>query len=243
MGNAAPNAALLIIGDEILSGNVTDVNAPYLARELWTLGVSVQRIVVVPDDAEEIAREIAFYRNRFTWILTSGGIGPTPDDVTLEGVAQGLGVALAPHPDLEQRVKRRYGSPNAAQLKLADVPLGAALITSEAFTVPLLYWENIFIFPGVPDLLKRKFNAIKSRFQSTPFHRQTMLFNTREDKISWAISETGGRFPDVRLGSYPRLHTEDLQVEITFVSKDAVRVDEASRFFLNAISPLLPLTS
>src|SRR2546425_11005767 len=122
-------AAIIVIGNEILSGKVVDTNSAFLAQELRRLGVTLSRILVIPDDLDAIAGAIRTYRPAFDVIFTSGGVGPTHDDVTMEGVARGLNRPVLRHPLLEQKIREYSGNKiNAARLKMAEVPEGAELI-------------------------------------------------------------------------------------------------------------------
>src|SRR5215813_4845417 len=122
-------AGIILIGNEILSGKIADANAAYLCRELRALGVDVRRIIVIPDEIPLIAREVAAFSRDFDVVFTSGGVGPTHDDVTIEGVAQAMGVAVVRHPILAGLLLRYYGDRlNEANLRMAEVPEGAELV-------------------------------------------------------------------------------------------------------------------
>lgn len=217
---STPTAAILIIGNEILSGKTPDANTPFLCRELWQLGVDVQRIVVVPDSSRSIADEIRGCL-RYDLIFTTGGIGPTHDDVTLEGIAQGLGRRMIRHPDLESQLRRIYADTfEEAHLKLAEIPEGTDLIRASGLRVPVLRVEKVYIFPGVPELLRRKFNAIKERFKQSPFYLKKIFLHAREDTIARHLNRTVRIFPHLSLGSYPVWANPDFDLLLTLESKD-----------------------
>lgn len=154
-------AGIIIIGNEILSGKIQDENSFFLASELRSLGVSVMRISVVPDDIDTIGKEARFFSETYDYVFTSGGVGPTHDDVTMEGIANGFGIGLISHEELRERFLRRYGgSANDAIMKMAEVPLGTKLTDAGEKGFPVVSFRNIFILPGVPALLRRKFLAI-----------------------------------------------------------------------------------
>ena len=148
-------AGIVLVGNEILSGKVIDANAAYLCRELRALGVDVRRIAVIPDDVEEIAREVAAFSRAFDVVFTSGGVGPTHDDVTIEGVARALGVGVVRHPTLVAALERYYrerlgadatlGEPH---LKMAEVPEGAELLADGNVRFPTIRMGNVYILPG-----------------------------------------------------------------------------------------------
>jgi len=226
-----PTAAVIIIGNEILSGKTIDQNTPYLARNLHALGVDLRRIAVAPDEVPAIAEEVAGCKGRFTWVITTGGVGPTHDDVTMAGVAAGVGTSLERHPDLERRVYERFGpTPNRAQLKMAEAPRGATVIGLAAAGGPVVHVENIFIFPGVPEYLVRKFELVRETLRAAPFYGAEIFLNVREEAIADLLDETVAAFPALRLGSYPHPGRTDYRVTLTLESKMASCVKAAVRF-------------
>ena len=234
--NHGKNAAIIIIGNEILSGKVTDKNSGYLTGQLRALGVNVQRIVVVPDDVPAIAQEIAFCKKQFDLIFTSGGVGPTHDDVTMEGIAAGVGRPLVHHPLLDQILKKIYaGGLNAALMKLADVPDGLELLYSDHLRIPVLHFGEIYIFPGIPELLVRKFEAIKERFRDAPFHLKKIFLVKEEDEIAEHLNITLRQFPHLLLGSYPILNHPDYKVILTLESKELSYVEGAAKMLLSLL--------
>ncbi|HZR46192.1 MAG TPA: competence/damage-inducible protein A [Candidatus Manganitrophaceae bacterium] len=238
--NGGKTAAIIIIGNEILSGKVADRNSAYLSRELRNLGVDLRRIVVVPDEVSVIAEEIASCRKRFDLIFTSGGVGPTHDDVTMEGVAAGVERPLIHHDILDQLLRKVYsGELNAAHMKLADVPEGIELLYSDHLRIPVLHFGNIYIFPGIPELLVRKFEAIKERFRESPFHLNKIFLTREEEAIADHLNASLRRFPRLLLGSYPILHHPDYKVILTLESKDRSYLEEATKLLLS----LLPAES
>ena len=236
------NAAIIIIGNEILSGKVQDTNSPYLCRELRALGVDVQRISVIPDEIDTIGEEIALCRQRYNLIFTSGGVGPTHDDVTMEGIARGVERPLIHHPILDQLLRTVYhGELNPAQAKLADVPEGLELLYAEGLRIPVLRFENIYIFPGIPDLLVRKFEAIKERFRETPFHLRKIFLTGDEAFIAEDLNKVLRIYPRLLLGSYPILHHPEYKVILTLESKDESYLDGATRSLLSFLPKELVL--
>jgi len=227
----SPTAAVIIIGNEILSGKTLDQNTPWLARNLHALGVDLRRIAVVPDEILVIAEEIAVCKGRFTWVITTGGVGPTHDDVTMAGIAAGLGESLIRHPDLEKRVYEKFGpTPNRAQMRMAEAPRGATVIGLAADGGPIVRVENIFIFPGVPEYLVRKFEIIRETLRSAPFYGAEFFLDVREEAIADLLDETVAAFPALRLGSYPHPGRTDYRVTLTLESKIADCVTAATRF-------------
>src|SRR3990172_1809028 len=165
-----PTAAILVIGNEILSGKVVDANSPYLCRELRALGVDVERIVTIPDVIEVIAEETRALSRAHDYVFTSGGIGPTHDDLTMDGIARAFSRALRSHESLAGRIERALGKPmNEGQFKMTLIPEGAVLVDAGDLWFPVVIVENVHILPGIPELLRKKFESARDRFRGVPF--------------------------------------------------------------------------
>ena len=217
----AKTAGIILIGNEILSGKVVDANAAYLCREFRELGVDVRKISVIPDEVELIAREVREFHAAYDWVFTSGGVGPTHDDVTIEGVARGLGVRVVRNPDLQARLEEAYrGRINDAHLRMADVPEGAELLAADALVVPVLAIRNVFVFPGVPEIFRRKFDAIKERFRERPFLLRSVYFRVGEGTLAEHLHAMLRTFPDLLCGSYPEFSNATYKVRVTLESKE-----------------------
>jgi len=230
-------AGILIIGSEILSGKVTDENSPYLSRELRSLGVDVKRLVVLPDDEEVIAEQIHAWAGQYHYLFACGGVGPTHDDVTIAGVAKGLGKKVIRDPSLLALVQKLYPPPvTEAMLKLTEIPEGAELIMAEDLRYPVVTLSNIYLFPGIPELLRKKFTAIKERFRSDPFCLKKIFVKSPELEIAQHLSTVNALYPALGLGSYPVLRHPEYQVMLTLESKDPAYLDQA---FFHLLS-LLP---
>src|SRR5438046_2315085 len=162
-------AGIILIGNEILSGKTVDANAAYLCRELRELGVEVRRVVVIPDEVSLIAEEVAAFSKAFDLVFTSGGVGPTHDDVTIEGVARAMGVPVVRHPELVALLERYYRDKvTDAALRMAEIPEGAELITGNGLRFPNVAMRNVYVLPGVPEIFRRKFDAMRERFRDAP---------------------------------------------------------------------------
>jgi len=231
------NAAIIIIGNEILSGKTRDVNTTFLTRELRELGVRVQRVTVITDDIDDIAQTISAYLKAYDLVFSCGGIGPTHDDVTMAGIALGVNRPLVQDRVLLDYLKKNYGPVlNAAQLKMTEVPEGTELISAASLRVPVLRFKQLYIFPGIPELLVRKFNAIKERFREAPFYLVKLYIVLPENAIAAQMHEILLQYPLLQLGSYPKLHKSDHKVVLTLESKEKPYLDEA----LQALLVLLP---
>jgi molybdenum cofactor synthesis domain-containing protein len=218
--DSAKTAGIIIIGNEILSGKVRDTNSSFLASELRELGISLRRVSVIPDEAEIIGREAAEFSGRYDYVFTSGGIGPTHDDVTVEGIARGFNVKVVTHPKLAKYFQGRYGDRlNAAVMKMAEVPEGAEIIDPGDMKFPLFSFRNIFIFPGIPQYLEEKFARIKERFRCPACHLKRLFMKANESDIAEILNGVVAGNTEVTFGSYPILDNTEYTVIVTAESR------------------------
>jgi len=233
-------AGILIIGNEILSGKVTDTNSPYLCRELRTLGVDVERILTIPDDVHVIAREVRALSDAYDFVFTSGGIGPTHDDLTMDGVALAFGRKTERSESIAERIGRAQGQPpNESQLKMALVPEDALLIDAGDLWFPVVVVENVYVLPGIPELLRKKFESVRERFRGVPVLLKRVFVKRRESDIAAELNALLDEFPELMLGSYPKIGEESFHVLLTLESRDAGYLQRA----LDALLLRLPLDS
>jgi molybdenum cofactor synthesis domain-containing protein len=213
-------AGIVIIGDEILSGKFADENAAFLIGELRALGVELRRITMIPDDVDDIATTVTTFAGKFDFVFTSGGVGPTHDDLTIEGIAKGFGTTVVREPELEGRVRAYWGAKLAEpNLRLADVPAGCELVYGKDQVWPVVAYRNVFILPGVPALFKRKFIDIRDRFRAEPVTVARVYINADEGEIAGDLDAVVAAFPSVKIGSYPRFSEQDFRVLITLEGK------------------------
>ena len=223
-----PTSGILIIGNEILSGKVADSNSTYLCRELRALGVDVERIVTIPDDVDTIAEEVRKLSAAYDFVFTSGGIGPTHDDLTIDGIAQAFGRSIQLSDSIAARIERaQKGKPNQSQLKMARIPEGAQLVDAADFWFPVVIVENVHIFPGIPELLRKKFESIQERFRGVPVLLRRVFVKRMESDIAASLHELLGEFPELMLGSYPRMGEKSYRVLLTLESRDAAYLERA----------------
>ncbi len=225
-----PTAAIVIVGNELLSGRVRDENLAHLAGELWARGVAVRRAVFLPDEVEEIAREVAAAAGGHDWVITTGGIGPTHDDVTMEGVARAFGVPLVRLPGMERAIRRTFGDGTTeVHLRMALAPEGAGLVHGEPGRWPTVRYRNVFVLPGIPEVLRRKLPGVLAAIPPGPgFHRRVVrLPGARENELAGLLDALVGQFRDVAIGSYPKAG----ELEITFEGTDEAAVLAAERAF------------
>ena len=232
----AKTAGILIIGNEVLSGKVVDQNSPYLVRELRALGVEVKRITTIPDDVPVIAREVRAFAEGYDLVFTTGGVGPTHDDVTTPAVAAAFGRKVVRHPMLEEVLRRHYGDRiTTAQLRMAEMPEGGELVGEGDLSFPVVAFRNVYIFPGIPEVVHRKFERIRDRFREQPYVLRRVFLRWDEGQIADDLNGVLRRFPELQLGSYPILHNPDHTVELTLESKSAEYVEQALRFLLDRL--------
>jgi molybdenum cofactor synthesis domain-containing protein len=229
-------AGIVIIGNEVLSGKTQDTNSHFLCRELRALGVEVLRISVISDDTELIGKEVAKFSREFDYVFTTGGVGPTHDDVTIAGVAHGFGLKVVRHPDLERRLRERHGENlNEARLRMAEVPEGAGLVGESSLYAPAVKLRNVYIFPGIPKVLQDRFHAIKERFRDSPFFLKVVYVKEGEGVIASILNQLLTNFPELLLGSYPVLDNPEYRVKVTLESKDRNYLGQAFQKLLSAL--------
>jgi len=230
-------AALLVIGNEILSGKVVDTNSPFLASELRQLGVELERILTIPDDINLIAREVRAMSEAHDFVFTSGGIGPTHDDLTMDAIAQAFGRRLEPSLSMLERMERQQGAAlNDSQRKMAMIPVGAQVIDAGDLRFPVVIVENVHIFPGIPELLQKKFHSIKERFRGVPFQLRRIYVTKRESDIADQLNELLVEFPELMLGSYPKIEEREYRVLLTLESRDGDYLTRAQESLLARLS-------
>jgi molybdenum cofactor synthesis domain-containing protein len=226
-------AGIILIGNEILSGKIRDENAAYLCHELRALGVEVRRIAVIPDEVGLIADEVATFTKAFDLVFTSGGVGPTHDDVTVEGVARAMAVPVIRHPELVALLERYYrGKVTEAALRMAQIPEGAELVTGGTLRFPTILMRNVYVLPGVPEIFRQKFDALRERFRDQPIHLKNVFVRIGEGTLAEYLNRLLESFPLLQLGSYPEFSNPEYQVKVTLESRDRGYLEQALGDFL-----------
>jgi FAD synthetase len=230
-------AGLIIIGNEILSAKVQDENAPFLLKELREQGVDVERISVILDVIETIAREVRTFSEDYDYVLTSGGVGPTHDDVTLDGVAQAFGRRLVRDARMEKLLERamRGREANDSLIKMTYLPEGSELIETPDLWFPLVKVENVYVFPGIPRLLQAKFIGARERFVGQKIHLRNVYVTCIESDIAQDLHDLIAEFPELMVGSYPRYSEEGFRTLITLESRDEGYVGRATDSLIGRI--------
>lgn len=220
----------MAIGDELLSGKVRDQNVHYLAQELRTLGVPLRLVLVVPDEVPAIVDAIGLARARAEAVITTGGVGPTHDDVTICAVAQAFGVDRVREPRLERDLQTYYGGKaNEDVLAMADLPRGAELLRPVAFFLPIIRLGPVHVFPGEPGALRRLFDGWKEALRQPPFVSARLELDADEGELAPPLRAHQTEFPTIQIGSYPRFDEgAPYRVLVTLEGKDPDAVRGAS---------------
>jgi molybdenum cofactor synthesis domain-containing protein len=234
----ARTAGIILIGNELLSGKVVDQNAVYLCREFRQLGVDVRKVSMIPDEVELIAREVAEFSSAYDWVFTSGGVGPTHDDVTIAGVARAFHLPVVRDPGLVASFEAAYpGRMNEARFKMTEVPEGAVLLAADHLVVPVVVVRNVHVFPGVPEIFRPKFDTIRERFRDRPYLLRTLYVRVGEGTLAEHLNAMLERFPDLLCGSYPEFSNPEYKVRVTLESKEPEYLEAALRDLMARLSP------
>lgn len=230
-------AAALVIGTELLTGKIEDQNLVVLARELRSLGVVLRRAVTVLDELEVIAREVAELSGSHDWLFTSGGVGPTHDDVTIDAVARAFGVGVETNAEMSRMLTDFYGERlQEDHLRMARIPVGARLIKSVHLPWPTVLMRNVWVLPGVPQIFKMKMPVVRDELGADrPFVSMCVLTTLDEGQLKATLDRVVEAFPEVEVGSYPRWSDPECKTKLTFDGTDRDRVREAQRAFAAAL--------
>jgi molybdenum cofactor synthesis domain-containing protein len=229
-----PSAAALVIGDEILSGKVEEANLAVLARALRGLGVELRRAVVVKDDVETIAREVRELSSAHDWLFTSGGVGPTHDDVTVEAVALAFGVRVVSSPELEAMLRSHYRERcTEGHLRMALVPEGASLEVSAEVTWPTIRLHNVWLLPGIPEVFRMKLPvAVAPLKGGRAFVSHAVYVNLDEGVLKPLLDAVVKAHAAVSVGSYPKWFDPTYKTKLTFDGLDGALVRSARDAFV-----------
>jgi molybdenum cofactor synthesis domain-containing protein len=199
-----PTACVLIIGNEILSGKTQDANLKFLADELGKLGIRLVEARVVRDDADAIVAHLNECRARFTYVFTTGGIGPTHDDITAESVARAFGVDLVLDEEALRRIQHPGRELNDARLKMARIPVGAALIDNPVSQAPGFRMDNVYVLAGIPSIARAMFAGAAAELRrGTVVHSRSIDVFQREGDIAEPLERIARAHTEVEIGSYP----------------------------------------
>ncbi|NNE38748.1 MAG: competence/damage-inducible protein A [Gammaproteobacteria bacterium] len=229
--NRNPTAVLIIIGNEILSGRTRDANLSFLGQRCEQLGIDMIEAHVVQDNESSIVEVVNECRKRVDYVFTTGGIGPTHDDITSATIARAFGVAIERNTDAVNIMDRYYppGKLNEARLKMADIPVGATLIDNPVSGAPGFQMENVFVLPGVPSIMQAMFNGITDRLTGgLPVLTESVKTDITEGTLAAGLGEIQAEYEDVSIGSYPFFKAGLLGVNLILRSTDNDRLQQAT---------------
>jgi len=225
-------AGLLVIGDEILSGRTKDKNIGYIAEYLTTIGVDLREVRVVPDVAEEIVAALNALRHRYTYLFTTGGIGPTHDDITADCVAKAFGVTIDYDPRAVAIMKERFDAMgtqmNEARMRMTRIPAGAELVLNKVSAAPGFWIGNVIVMAGVPSIMQAMLDYVAPKLATgTKMLSETVRADTREGDIGTELGAVAKAHADVMIGSYPFMDDRGPNTNIVLRTRDAAKLAAA----------------
>jgi molybdenum cofactor synthesis domain-containing protein len=224
-------AAILVIGDEILSGRTQDTNTAYIAKFLGALGIDLCEARVVPDVQAEIVAALNALRSRYTYVFTTGGIGPTHDDITFDAVAAAFGVGIDYHPEALAMMAARYksGEFNDARKRMARIPLTGELVRNSVSTAPGVHIGNVFVMAGVPMVMRAMLDAIEPRLKrGAVAHSATVQARIPEGRIAEGLEKIQRSHNELSIGSYPYYREDGPGVQLVARGRDRAEVETAA---------------
>ncbi len=235
-------AALIVIGNEILSGRTQDTNTSWLAGALNEAGISLAEVRVVPDIEAEIVAAVNALRARYDYVFTTGGIGPTHDDITAQSIANAFGVALEKNTQAYQMLVDYYGDPTEvtpARAKMAMIPVGAALVSNPVSGAPGFRLENVYTFAGVPRIMQGMFDSIRAELQGgKPVMSGTVACDLAESVIAAGLSGIQEKWPEVDIGSYPTYRGGAAGLSVVARSLDEASLDRVMEEIIALVGSL-----
>src|SRR5579863_149437 len=225
-------AALLVIGDEILSGRTKDKNIGYIAEYLTNIGIDLKEVRVVPDEEPEIVTALNALRARYTYVFTTGGIGPTHDDITAECVAKAFGVAIDYDPRaveiMTARVRETGGVMNEARMRMTRVPAGAELVLNKVSAAPGFWIGNVIVMAGVPHIMQVMLEFVTPKLKTgAKMLSESVRADCREGDIGTELGAIARQHPDVVIGSYPFMDEKGGNTHVVVRSRDAAKLAAA----------------
>jgi molybdenum cofactor synthesis domain-containing protein len=231
MTDAAPTAAVLIIGNEILSGRTQDANLNTIAKKLAAAGIRLAEARVVPDIEDRIIAAVNELRAAYTYLFTTGGIGPTHDDITAATVAKAYGVALIDHPEAVARLTAYYtpANLNPARLRMALIPEGAGLIDNPVSAAPGFHLGNVYVMAGVPNIMTAMLDNVVATLQHGPaIIAVTVSSSVPESVLAADLAAIAARYPDLDIGSYPSFRMGQIGLALVARGTDRALLQQAA---------------
>ena len=236
--NKKINAAIIIIGNEILSGRTQDINVSFLSKWLNDLGVSVSEVRIIEDQEESIVKTIKEVRVNFKYVFTTGGIGPTHDDITSKSIAKTFNLSCGYHKEAYDILEKYYkpGEFNEGRKKMAKIPDRAALIYNPSSGAPGFIVENVFCLPGVPSILKSMVKGLKNKIAGgKKILSKTVSINTVESEIAKSLADIQNKFKNIEIGSYPFFRMGKIGVSIVMRSTEKNKIDDCYNHIISFI--------
>ncbi len=234
---------LILVGNELLTGKIRDENGYHLAKFCFNHGAVLSFIIVVPDLPDRIATAVNQARTEVDIVITSGGVGPTHDDITYESIAQAFGVKTAPAQELVSKIKSYFGSRTTdAHLKMGHIPSNATLTFPKAGHWPTVSVDNVFIFPGVPHIFNAKLESIAGLFKGTRSHLVNLRIKGDEGTIADLLAETEQKF-DIAIGSYPIFDEPNFNVLVTVEGPIQKVVERAKNQLIDQLAHIVEMVS
>ncbi len=229
-------ASILTIGNELVSGDVPNTNASWLAKRLAPLGVETRLIAAVPDEIETIAELVRREAPRVDFFIATGGLGGTPDDLTREAIAHTFGVRQEEVPELAADLRARFARDPAYAARWALLPRGSRPLANPLGGAPGFVIENVYVLPGLPSEMEAMFDSVAEEFRSgSPIGAWRRTYRTRESVIAPALVEAGERWPGALVGSYPTFGPDGPSVEVVVKSSDADELAAVSGWLARAL--------
>ena len=230
---ASPTASLVIIGNEVLSGRTKDANLAYLGAQLAEMGIRMMEVRIVPDIEASIVEAVNALRARYSYVFTTGGIGPTHDDITSACIARAFGVKLIRHPEAMAVLAAHYAATGAefndARKKMAEVPEGAALVENPVSKAPGFRIGNVYVFAGIPRIMQAMFDSVRGELTTgAPIASRTVSCRLGEGTLAQGLGAIQARHPDIDIGSYPYFAGGGFGVSLVLRGTDEATLDMAA---------------
>ncbi len=226
------SAGVILIGDELLTGKIDDANGSLAIQRLRRAGIRLGELAFIGDAVDRIADCVREFSARFEFVITSGGIGPTHDDLTMLGVAGAFNLPLQEDADLANRIRTRFGETKKGDvwMRMAQVPEGTTFVETSRGIWPVFVVKNVHVLPGVPQIFEHQLDTLMARFEPRPVSMLTLYVNAGEGDLAPTLTAASEAFAEVAIGSYPVLQSEGYRTRVTFESLDPSRVAHASQW-------------
>lgn len=232
-------AAALVIGNELLTGKVQEGNIAFLAKWLFQAGIALRRVIVCPDDEETIVRDLRALAAAHDVVFTSGGVGPTHDDITVPAIARAFDRPLIRDAELARMIRAHFGDRTTeGHLRMADLPEGGELVASSEIPWPVIRIENVYVMPGVPEVFRIKLGLLRDRLAGgRAFVSRAIYTRCDEGEIAALLERIERAHPGVLIGSYPRFRDPSYSVKLTFDGREDATVRAALEACLRELPP------